>query len=168
MIYTIFFLVLCETCLKLLVDKNVNSCDVSLHEFCIRSIINTDSLRDEFITIVNKHYTTVDLAGSRADQISIPSSVTTQLFEAISRKFLLVMLNQFRRYLLQSFRISKTMAHKKQIQIKKQKQEARKQTVTFESVQNDKSGKKEMSHSLCVALFRQSRCLNRYEKEWST
>ena len=45
------------------------------------------------------------------------------------------------------------MAHRKQIQVKKQKQEARKQTVTFESVQNDKSEKKEMSHSLMRGLI---------------
>lgn len=49
-----FFVAMCETCLKLLVDKNVNSYDASLHKFCIRSILNTESLRDQFLTVVNK------------------------------------------------------------------------------------------------------------------
>ena len=145
-----FFVVLNETCQKLLVNKNVNSYDASLYEFCIRSIINTESLRDEFITIVNKYYTTVDLAGSRANQISIPSSVTIQLSEAISRKFLSVMLNQFRSDLLQSFRISKAMAHRKQIQVKKQKQEARKLHLNMSKMTSEKN---EMSHSLMRGLI---------------
>ena len=148
-----FFVVLCDMCLRLLVDKNVNSYDASLYEFCINSIINTESLRDEFITIINNRYSTVDLAEGLVDPITIPPSVTTQLFESISRKFLLVMLNQFRRDLLQSFRISKTMAHRKQIQVRKQKQDSKKQTVTYESIKKDTSVKKEMSYSLMRGLL---------------
>lgn len=76
-----------------------------------------------------------------------------QIFEDVSRKFMLVMLNQFRKDLLQSFSISKTMAHRKQILVKKQKSESAKQKITFKSIQNDTSENRGMSHSLMHGLL---------------
>ena len=147
-----FFVALCEMCLKVLVAKNVNSFDARLHEFCINTILNTESLYNEFKLILNSHYSTVDLE-NEVHPVAVSSLSTTNLFEAVSRKFLLVMLNQFRRDLLQSFRVSKTMAHRKQIQIKKQKQESRKLSVTLESIRKDASENKTMSHSLLRGLL---------------
>ena len=59
-----FFVVLCVMCFRLPIDKTVNSCDASSYEFCINSIMNTDTLRDEFITIINNRYSTVNFAES--------------------------------------------------------------------------------------------------------
>ena len=69
-----FFVVLCEMCLKLLVDENVNSFDARLHEFCINSIINTETLRDDFKTIINNHYIKVDLA--EAESVVNPETMS--------------------------------------------------------------------------------------------
>ena len=70
-------------------DKNVNSFDARLHDFCINSIINTETLRDDFKTIINYHYTTADLAEAESvvNLETMSSSATTHLLKLFQGSF---------------------------------------------------------------------------------
>lgn len=134
-----FFVSLCETCLKLLIDKNLNKQNEQIYGFCLETIMETKELYGQFVTVVRKHFTIKDMIESKTESNQTSQdSHTAQLYEDIIRKFLFVMLTQFRKDLLQSFSVAKTMAHRKQIQIRKQKAGTSSvQKVTFKSIQTD-------------------------------
>jgi hypothetical protein len=77
----------------------------------------------------------------------------TDLYKEVIQQFLLVMFSQFRKDLLDSFSVVKTMAHRKQIQTKKKKLALATKSVSFQTLLDDKTSRKEMSHSLLKGML---------------
>ena len=126
----VFFITLCKLCLTLLVTKNLNVHGEQVFQFCINSLASSDKLTEQFSRICqmawcpDKQSCIVpddNIVASVLDDMTNWVSMCEQLFTDITKKFLLVMLGQFRSDLLQSFQIEKSLAHRKKVQTTKGK-----------------------------------------------
>jgi len=159
-----FCVKLCSKCLELMVDRNLMVHGQAMHQYCVEMLLKSDELFQDFIRAVTRNRTTEDLQTSMdcpPELIvrDILSSTVTKVhnihkvFADVTGKFLMVMFNQFRKDLLHSFSVAKTMAHRKQIMVKQQKRQLSVQSVSFQTIADDKSVAKEMSHSLLRGLI---------------
>lgn len=86
------------------------------------------------------------------------------VYNELVEKFLLVMLNQYRKDVLSSLAVEKKMAHRKQIQIK-QKSQTVLQTIDFNFILMDESGGKSISNHLIKGLVSKNKTyLNNFKK----
>lgn len=109
-------------------------------------------MRGEFQNIVvTRLGSTCDGTYEDQDDCDTQSAIAT-CYHSVITKFMMVMLNQFRKDLLRGFAVEKAMAHRKQIQVKKSKRPAA-GTVTFKSIREDDTQGKTMSHSLLKGLL---------------
>ena len=76
------------------------------------------------------------------------------VFSGLVSKFFMVMFNQFRKDMLYAFSVAKTTAHRTQIMIRQKKQKTNtEKSLTFRTIADDTSEKKENSHSLLRGLL---------------
>ncbi|XP_033725340.1 uncharacterized protein LOC117315301 [Pecten maximus] len=165
----LFFMKLCEHCLTNLTDQHLHQHGQHLHSQCFNVIMGNIQLYEQFLKVVKTvpmksfslYENTCDVGSSVVEDIlnklTLEVSVTECIYKDIVEKFVMVMLNQFRKDLLQAFSVEKTLAHRKQILIKKSKQSDIQGTVSFDSISKDNSIGKDMSHNLLKGLLLQQK-----------
>lgn len=159
-----FTLQLCKNCLDLLVNKNLNVHGQDMYQFCQESILKSLQLLKYFEGIVLKNLSKENLqtfldcseevvVGQVLSEAVSKVHSMHAVFKDLVSKFLMVMFNQFRKDLLHSFSVAKTMAHRKQILVRQEKKQTVQKSVSFNTIMEDKTEKKEMSHSLLRGLI---------------
>ncbi|XP_021349151.1 uncharacterized protein LOC110447633 [Mizuhopecten yessoensis] len=128
-----FFMLLCEKCLSTLTDINVHTYGDQLYNHCLSVLTDTEDsrvLHEQFVKVLVQRTNVDDFSATVEDdirhatgnvlhEIVLRVHAIDTLFMEILKKFLMVMLNQFRKDLLQALSVEKTMAHRKQILVKK-------------------------------------------------
>ncbi|KAH3712409.1 hypothetical protein DPMN_072109 [Dreissena polymorpha] len=160
-----FFVKLCEICLTLLIDKNLNEKGELLFDHCFTEIKRSTELTDLFThacSVSNAMESTgqsLILPSENSHQIEAVMngilkkvSIMEYLFTLVIKKFLFIMLVQFRADLIQAFEVAKTMSHRQQIQLRKKKEESLK-SITFKTITDDNTDRKHMSHSLLQGML---------------
>jgi uncharacterized membrane protein len=146
-----FFEHLCDFILSLLTFENFQRHGEDLHKFVLSKLLTSTDLQREFESVVKSRKIMNSLFFETHDDI--PSTYILELFQEILKLFLKVVFNQFRRDILQSYSVSKTMEHRKQVQVKKKKKESQSITnVSFQTIEKDLTEGKEMSHALLKGL----------------
>ncbi|KAK3102535.1 hypothetical protein FSP39_012046 [Pinctada imbricata] len=116
-----FFISTCDKCLHLLVDENLNIHGQNLFEKCNASISKDMDLFNVFLTsiqtITQDDFMKDDSVVGLLGEMVMISSCSELLFQELSEKFLLVMVNQYRKDFLMNLSVQKKMAHRKQIQV---------------------------------------------------
>lgn len=162
-----FFVRLCEKCLEVLVDKNLNETNDTLYEYSLKQLIGSEELL-ELLLKACKFDKELSSGQILACQYVAPAvhaameymlntleanQVAEYLLERLTKSFLLVMLVQFKNDLLQSFKISKSMEHRKQIQTKKSTDKAPVKALSYTDILEDHTENRKMSHSLLQGLL---------------
>ncbi|XP_062566614.1 uncharacterized protein LOC134228937 [Saccostrea cucullata] len=144
-----FFLSLCQKCLHLLIDKNINLHAEAFFQHCISSITNDVNMYKEFVDCVPKNpkeeFMYNDVEPLMSDLLCKVCCIE-EIYVEIVKKFLMVMFKQFMKDFLRCQAVEKKMAHRKQILVSKKKSAGIK--VNFDFIMQDTSSGKSVSHSL--------------------
>lgn len=123
-----FFIQLCEACLKCLIDKNMHIHGSHIHDHCLDYIIRSKDIHETFVGIISHVCSDKDWISSEDGvvsavlyEVTLKASSINIIYNEVVRKFVMVMLNQYRKDLLQALSVEKTLAHRKQIQTRKAK-----------------------------------------------
>jgi hypothetical protein len=101
-----FFQILTEKCLQLLVDENMNTYGSNLFEEMKNTILESLELYNEFFSVVDKcRAINQDLCETYVQQSD--NNVVKIIYKKIIKIYLMVMVNQFRKDVLDSFSIEK-------------------------------------------------------------
>lgn len=154
-----FFIDLCENCLASLVDKNLNVQGSHIYNISSEKLVQSIELYKKFVDIASSCHvqefhseSTVDcLLSETVDRIC----AIEEIYEELVRKFLLVMLNQYRKDFLQTLSVEKKMAHRKQIQVKAKSKALKGSNIDFNFIVNDSEGKS-VSHQILKGLILQN------------
>jgi hypothetical protein len=108
-----FFLKLTEKCLKYLVDENLNKAGANLFQL-VRSQLETDT---EVYDLLKESVLSYEMDLDFEEDVGYLDVHVQIVFKKIIKIFLMVMIDQFRKDLIESFNISKKMAHRKEIRV---------------------------------------------------
>jgi hypothetical protein len=158
-----------------MVDKNLNENAEHIFDWCWKEINEFSSLKAEinefsslkavFVKICMKkeiqdtdNETDVESEVNLllSDMVSVMEilPLIEHMMEFIVKKFLLIMLAQFRKDILQAFKISKSMEHRKQIQIRKAKKDTSSgKSLSYDEILKDSTENKKMSHALLQGMI---------------
>ena len=106
-----FFLNLTDMCLSLLIDDNVNKHGEQLFNHVRVEILANKDLFGQFCATIVESDFNVD----NADEIK--NELLNTIYQKIIKIFLTVMVNQFRKDLLETLNVQKKMAHRKQVRV---------------------------------------------------
>ena len=106
-----FFLLVCENCWKELVDKNLNVYGSDIYNHCAEKLISSQNIYSVFYRVASvSNIQEFQLESSVSDIMSDMLDrvcSTEEVFQEITKKFQLVMLNQFRKDFLQTLSVEK-------------------------------------------------------------
>ncbi|XP_069109558.1 uncharacterized protein [Argopecten irradians] len=151
-----FFMAVCQKCLDLLVTRNVTIHGDQLYQHCVTVMLESSEIFDLFTRCIS-HVPMLDLSSdssvnSLLEDLTDITAVVGKVYSELIKKFLLVLLNQFRKDFLQALSVEKKMAHRKQIQVRTKKN-ASQTTVDYKLLLEDKSEGKIVSHNLLKGLI---------------
>lgn len=119
-----FFIKLTDKCLNMLTDINLNKMGSELFTVCQNEILSCTPLYEEFVKICFKEKDSYEqFIGSEGYIDELLQYMTLQIvqiekiYRHIIKYHLIVMLNQFRKDILDRFQIEKKMAHRKQVRV---------------------------------------------------
>ena len=105
-----FFIHLSDQCLKLLSDENFHKYGDNTFEFCKQKIIENTKLFETFSTVLETH--SIDKQNEFSEkQVCVDrQAIVRILYQKIIKIYLLVLFGQFRKDILDVFKITKKMA----------------------------------------------------------
>lgn len=113
-----FFIKLSDQCLNLLSDENFHRFGDKLFEFCKQTTAENSELFEAFSKILDTH--SVDNNELSEKQVCVDTQAVARIiYKKIIKIYLLVLIGQFRKDILDAFKVTKKMAHRKQIQVSK-------------------------------------------------
>ncbi|XP_060604284.1 uncharacterized protein LOC132757110 [Ruditapes philippinarum] len=112
-----FFKKLTEICLSLLIDENFNKYGGNLFEHIRTEIMEKSDLYNQFCEVVDISINRNEEFDSETVNKELRNKQISNVYKKIIKLFLMVMVNQFRKDILESFNIQKKMAHRKQIRV---------------------------------------------------
>lgn len=111
----LFFCFLTEICLKLLVNENFNKHGQHMFEHIRNEIMSNQQLGEKFSNVAKESSVkTFDIFGNPLSE-DILSKHIDIIYKKVIKLYLMVMLNQFRKDILEQFQVTKKMSHRKQI-----------------------------------------------------
>ncbi|XP_062597103.1 uncharacterized protein LOC134258565 [Saccostrea cucullata] len=118
----LFFMSVCELCLSVFIEKNLNIHGNNIYEACKEKIHSDGKLYQLFLDAVNfsppaeflQSQSIIVLLDEMVDRVNALET----LYKVLTEKFMMVMLNQYRKDILSCLSIHKKMAHRKQILVK--------------------------------------------------
>jgi len=127
-----FFLGLTEICLSLLINENLLRYGKQVYMKCFEEIYSDVKLFEQFIAlVVNRHndekFEELDANTSSeafdisdfVDNMVLKSAQILKIYQEVLKKYLLVLLAQFRKDVKSAAKMEKKMAHRKQIKVSK-------------------------------------------------
>ena len=111
-----FFLQFTEKCLRLLTNENVNKSGSKIFEFVKDELLADNDLYLLFLSVVKKSDQLMQF-DENADDCQIKEEPIHDVYLKIVKTFLMVMINQFRKDILESLDVAKKMAHRKAVQV---------------------------------------------------
>lgn len=131
-----------DLCLHAFIGENLIRYGEHVFDKCYSKIIRSEKIHTMFVEIISKA-TVIEsssfLMKTQSDDENIPAILnrlvvyaaqTNAIFDAIVKKYMMVFLAQFRKDIKTAYKVTKTMAHRKQIKVskpndgKKQKKDA--------------------------------------------
>lgn len=139
-----FFIKLSDQCLILLSDENFHRYGDKLFEFCKQTTVENSELFEAFCKILETH--SVDNSELSEKQVCVDIQALARIiYKKIIKIYLLVLVGQFRKDILDAFKVTKKMAHRKQIQVSKSSTKAAKKTKVTENAPTQQQKKKRKS-----------------------
>ena len=114
-----FFINLSDQCLKLLSDETFHKYGDKMFKFCKQKIIENTKLFETFSTVLETHSIDKQNEFSEKQVCVNRQAIVRKLYQKIIKAYLLVLFGQFRKDILDVFKVTKKMAHRKQIQVSK-------------------------------------------------
>ena len=133
-----FFLKLCDKCLSLFVDENLNKQGSDIFQFILNELTKDENLYLQYETTVEMTEAPIQFQEETVDP-TMRKQQMRNIYKKIVKLFLMVMLNQFRKDILHSFEVTKKMAHRKQVRVQAP-MSVRKKPVTISSIEPSTSG----------------------------
>jgi len=110
-----FYCSITEQSLKLLVDENLKKHGENMFEYSKNTLVENKNLYHQFYTAVkDSSQKTVDIFNRIIDNQDFEKHIHI-IYTKLIKIFLMVMINQFRKDILDNFQIKKKMSHRKQI-----------------------------------------------------
>ena len=143
-----FFTDLSDLCLDELIGENLITygekifdesfskitCNMDLHAKFVRLVSTSVKLESSTAILENNQQTCQEEIHCILEDLVLTSAQIDEVFENIVKKFMMVFLNQFRKDVKTEYKVSKTMAHRKQVKVSKSKTE-KTQKKSVKSVQ---------------------------------
>lgn len=106
-------------CVSLLIDKTLNEKGSKIFEHIKETILSDSDLYELFVNVVaiSEVSSVTDFASSTIS-VALKTEQVRKVYSKLVKQFLKVMMNQFGRDILDSFNVTKKMAHRKQVRVK--------------------------------------------------
>ena len=143
-----FFIKLTEMCLLLLVRENLMQYGSHMFDKCLQQIQDDTSLYEQFAHVISISYAQHPLeqfgeSGQVTDILQdtiIFSSLIEKVFKQISKKYLMVLLGQYRKDVKNTLKIEKKMSHRKQIKVSKGNSKTKQTSIDMGKEQQPQAG----------------------------
>ncbi|WAR26397.1 PIF1-like protein, partial [Mya arenaria] len=123
---------LTEKCLEFLIDEHLNKYGSNLYQVLTDNIISDNDLNQQFCTVVRQSFLQKEEFDETCQSGKLNDSIIGTIYKKIIKLFLMVMLNQFRKDMLESFNVEKKMAHRKQIRVSSKGSKSKHPTSTLQ------------------------------------